>query len=630
MKNEDLLSGLNDTFGNYRAEWLKDRIFNLFTYPSFFRDFQCARPQIIEGGRGTGKTTILRGLSYEGQYALRNNNISNFLETSYIGIYYRVSTNHVRSFEGMGLSRDHWNRLFGHYFNLLVCRELSLFLIWYNEKSKDKCELSLNTSRNIARALKIKGEINTFDDFLKVTDSGMWDFQSDINNLRSQDLPHVSMLGDPIELYCEEIQKLIPFRRKNIFLLIDEYENFSDDQQQLINTLIKHSSKGFLFKIGVRELGWRIRYTLNEKEQLNDPADYIIVNIEKIFSQNESVFSDFAKAVCQKRIGEIIHGDASASEYDIENAFGNLSIEDEAVLLGVKDHEYIEEFRKELLGYPNNSIDISPLYQFFLVFWARTHNKSIDNMIDLLIADKRKMDIKYENYKYEMLFKIKKGRGSSGIRKYYSGWPTYIKLANGNIRYLMELVYRAYEKQILDSDARDIENISNVNQTLAAQELGVKNLIQLEGLAKNGPSILRLVLALGRLFQVMAKSENSGAPEKVQFTIQNDEIADGECESLLTSAVMNLALIRSSGNKLSEVTQTRDFDYMLHPIFAPCFEISHRKKRKITLSQHEVLGLTKSTKMTLGSILEKTKVLDRKSIEVPSQLTLFEEYIDEV
>ncbi|WP_442757035.1 ORC-CDC6 family AAA ATPase [Prevotella intermedia] len=27
------------------------------------------------------------------------------------------------------------------------------------------------------------------------------------------------------------------------------------------------------------------------------------------------------------------------------------------------------------------------------------------------------------------------------MQKYYAGWSTFVKLANGNIRYLMELIY---------------------------------------------------------------------------------------------------------------------------------------------------------------------------------------------
>ncbi len=70
MTPEEQLSQL---FGGYRAEWLKEQVFELFTEPSYFPELKTPRPCILIGGRGTGKTTVLRGLSYEGQFALSGN-----------------------------------------------------------------------------------------------------------------------------------------------------------------------------------------------------------------------------------------------------------------------------------------------------------------------------------------------------------------------------------------------------------------------------------------------------------------------------------------------------------------------------------------------------------------------------
>jgi hypothetical protein len=61
---------LSHLFGSYKAEWLKEQLFDLFTEPTYFPELQTARPCILVGGRGTGKTTVLRSLSYDGQFAL--------------------------------------------------------------------------------------------------------------------------------------------------------------------------------------------------------------------------------------------------------------------------------------------------------------------------------------------------------------------------------------------------------------------------------------------------------------------------------------------------------------------------------------------------------------------------------
>jgi len=100
-------------------------------------------------------------------------------------------------------------------------------------------------------------------------------FESFLNNLSEDNIPPLSMQGAPIDELIGELKQLPQFKSKHFFFLIDEYENFTDEQQVVLNTLIKHSGSNYSFKIGVRELGWRMRATLNPNEHLNSPADYV-------------------------------------------------------------------------------------------------------------------------------------------------------------------------------------------------------------------------------------------------------------------------------------------------------------------------------------------------------------------
>lgn len=64
---------LSKMLGLYKAEWLDEKLFELFNEPAYFKELETKRPCVLIGGRGTGKTTVLRGLSYEGQFAFANN-----------------------------------------------------------------------------------------------------------------------------------------------------------------------------------------------------------------------------------------------------------------------------------------------------------------------------------------------------------------------------------------------------------------------------------------------------------------------------------------------------------------------------------------------------------------------------
>lgn len=623
MKNKDVLKKLNNLFGSYRAEWLKNKIFEFFAEPSYFSALQDSRPFVLEGGRGTGKTTVLRGLSYHGQFALHHDDIVSFDKNDYIGIYHRVNTNHVRAFIGGGLPTETWIKVFAHYFNLVISREILFFLKWHRSLRITDKELSKPACNLILKSICIEKSCSNQDELLELLNIELVDFQARINNLTLQNLPKLSLAGDPIKIITESTISLEQFKEKIFYIILDEYENFEDYQQQVVNTYIKHNTEYYTFKVGVRELGWRIKHTLNLDELLHDPSDYVLFSIEQ--KMNEIHFSKFAKNVCEQRIKQLFPSDDSNFDFQIENSLGNISIEEEALLLDVENTKHFKNINQVSGKYIESISHLSSLYQFFIAYWAEWHNTTIEHAIDDYIANTKSWDTRYYNYNYEMLFKIRKGRGKSGIQKYYCGWDTYIKLAKGNIRYLMELVYRSFEKH-LENDGELNSRIDFKLQTLAAQEVGQKNLTELEGLWKNGAKLTKLLLGFGRIFQVLSSEEGNSAPEKNQFSIENSEGISVECQEILSAAVMNLALVRSPGNKLTETSHTRDYLYTIHPIYSAFFVFSYRRKRKIIVRQEDIINIIEKPKGTITKILKKCDIVQDVSENLPIQLEIFGDY----
>lgn len=621
MKNKDLLKQLNQLFGSYRAEWLKGRVFDYFTEPSYFVELKDNRPCVLQGGRGTGKTTVLKGLSYQGQYALQNDSIDEFDNLDFIGIYHRVNTNHVRAFKDGGLELNVWQKIFGHYFNLIICREILQFMDWHKQQCPNDVELSATACHIIAQSLRFTNDCRSFSELLEGIEEKMYEFQSQINNIADGEIPALSMSGDPMKILTEKAVSLPQFSNKMFYLLIDEYENLEDYQQMVVNTLIKHNSEDYTFKIGVRELGWRIKQTLNPQESLIDPADYVLFDITKKLTE-ESRFEDFAKEVCQKRIQELIDEDKKG-EFTIEKSLQGISIEEEAMLLRVNESKLMKGY----LSLSNEMLiqieDLTPLNKFYFAHWAQSHDISLEEMVNRYIKNPTKSKSDYSNYKYSMLFKIRKGRGMVGIQKYYAGWQIFVLLSHGNIRYLMELVYRTYEKHI--SEENDLLSpISPSNQTIAAQEIGLKNLMELEGLSNNGAQLTKLLLGFGKIFNVLACSDSKIRPEVNQFCIKG--VQKSERLPIITDAVMNLALIRIPGNKLNDEANTRETMYMLHPIYAPYFVYSHRKKRKLDVTEQELMEIIQNKKETIKGILSRCDVSEQDYKNLPEQLSLFENY----
>jgi hypothetical protein len=152
---ESLQEQLSQLFGSYKAEWLKEQLFDLFTEPAYFPELATRRSCVLIGGRGTGKTTVLRGLSYQGQFALANREPESVPKWQWYGLYYRVNTNHVTAFDGPELRADQWVPLFSHYFNLLLCDLLLEFLEWYEFRLGEPLMISCQECERLAVSLHL-------------------------------------------------------------------------------------------------------------------------------------------------------------------------------------------------------------------------------------------------------------------------------------------------------------------------------------------------------------------------------------------------------------------------------------------------------------------------------------------
>jgi len=629
MSNEDarrneIHKALAELFAGYRAEWLADKIFRLFTEPAYFPQLVTRDPCFLVGGRGTGKTTALRSLSYEGLSALKTPTMTDVRAWPFFGMYYRVNTNRVSAFSGPELLEGRWAQLFAHYVNLEFCDLVLRFLEWFAAQVPQAQRLSTESLQRVALAFQI-GDVTNHGDLAKALELARISFEAAVNNVGDTGkMPPLSMQGAPIDQLMKEVKALPQFLDKSFFFLVDEYENLDRLQQRVVNTLIKHCGELYTFKIGVREFGFRDRSTVRPAEQLMHPADYKLIDIaDELVDHGQ--FGEFAAGVCNLRLKEAF-GDAVDTP-DVRALLPELDPEQEAILLGVEPlvAETKGRLREELSGAQLQWVEErTPLELYILKLRAEAEKIDVAAKASEAFKSGNRWREQYDNFKTSYLFTIR--RRKRGIRKHYCGWSVFCLLAAGNMRFLLELVDEALTRQLADK-GEPYFPVTPANQTKAAQETGNKNLRELEGLALSGAKLTRLLLGLGRVFQVMAEDPVGHTPEANQFHLAPP--ADGAdvhswVEELLTEGIMHLALLRYRGNKLQEDSDIRQWDYTVHPIFAPFFGFSHRRKRKIELSDQELLGLVEKPTEAIKAVLtEQHRTFED---ELPEQLQLFAGY----
>lgn len=561
-------------------------------------------PIFIEGARGSGKTMILKHLSYFCQRDEYNRDelLQMFAEHGSLGIYYRFKNDFGKLLAALNCSWTIREEIFEEYFQLYYSRELILIFHDLFNVSAISCADAIICDLN-----KIfSSQCDSFDGFLIYINNRIEKLDSLIRKLKyirsiSDEVSAVVSGMSLITKIFEVMRYHIPeWNNITLLILVDEYENISAFQKR-VNTYVKQTDAetGITYRIGMRPEGIVTYSTFVGGEQLQVGRDFLSMQLRVT---NPKKFQRFLKIVAEKRLEktpffaannltkiEKILGMREDWVNEAQQAIKNRpSIVFECLDYSVSD-QYTQETLQKYLSFPSN-----PLIEMQNVLWINrgktveeTHaamtaylNAKHEKKIKQLEGAGRKYYLDFDmKYKYSLLFAL---LSKCGIKKKYYSFTTFSYLSCGSVNDFLSLCRNTFME--MDQKSYDTllkgKSIPAEIQDRGARDAASEQLDKIRLCEDSGTEMYTFVMNIGEVFSLYHRNTTIHFPETNQFAFENE--AEVEGRDLLKrnlKYMLKWGVIEKKHNKQRiSIGRRKGNLYYLNRLLAPIFGISYRTR----------------------------------------------------
>jgi hypothetical protein len=279
-------------------------------------------PMFILGGKGSGKTHLMRYFSYPLQKIRHADSTPAGLQNDrYVGIYLRCGGLNSGRFKEKRQAEEAWEEVFAYYMDLWLSQLVVSTII---DAYAGSAELVSEQEAICGAIVKL---FNSWDEeippslehVLKKLQSLQKQVDVAVNNCAISGELQVKISATRGELVFGIPRILVerfPTLRDCIFVyLIDEFENLSESQQKYVNTLIREKQMPCSFKVGGRMYGIRTHRTYSADEENKEGSEFETVRLDAMLRASKK-YELFAKRLIVRRLSEYeyVPGDAKAQE----------------------------------------------------------------------------------------------------------------------------------------------------------------------------------------------------------------------------------------------------------------------------------------------------------------------------
>jgi hypothetical protein len=594
-------------------------------------------PKYVIGGKGCGKTHILRYFSFPLQ-KIRNSNLRELLENDrYIGLYSVFSGINSSRFTGKGIMVDQWQSIFEYYFELYICDSLltSLKEIFHTLNFTSEQE-SFFVKRAIAIFSNITDllDCSNLDNLLDYFNNLRRKIDSQILNAaftRQLNYNEVAVLFSPGDLIFG-IPKIMSeidscFKEVKFIYILDEYEKLFEWQKEFVNTLVWDKRNPVTFWIGARRHGFTTRETKSGQE-MKSGSEFADVNLDYIIRTNEDLYKNFAEKLFTNRLIKYYNNRKLNLEFDEVNKKFHEKFEkyDENKILNQireknskKEYFHIQEFRKKLESaiktkqalelkkiedidaviesIIENTAD-NPLHQKYKLFefyklWNKAKpgdavKKFLNDInreyLRFLSRKDSKFDDIQDKRKKDFIAQLAKENNIKNTE--YSGISNFIELSQGNARHFILILKRAIELATIrgEKPLEDGGRISLDSQYLAVYDTAKWFYEDIEVVGEAGK---RMYSSLKNLTDYMIQERFCDKPVETTiscFYIKADDLSL-EASNNLKLMQMHSVLIEDNDGRYDKNSGRKEKLLQLNKILAPLWSLPTVVRGSLSLNK---------------------------------------------
>jgi len=630
-----------NAFAKNRAEELGPDLWGKFIVPLFFHKLaldDVRKPLLFEGGRGCGKTTLLRYLSHRTQLSSKRK-LSGENLPKQIGLYLRADTQYLRTYWGDWQNEQQWHTVFEHSLCLMILHEmLSAFQLLASDPDRvalfpgiHALDLSLLQDFDPNAPVTLATAVQFVDQ--RQNELAMW-----LNNPETVHKPLLLPIKPLLLALIQGVRQQVPtIANVDFFVFVDEYENLRPYQMRQINTLLKHSEPPLIFHVAAKRNGMSTRATVGN-EQIQDPADFRKIDIEEHLDREFDLFA--AELFCFRLLRKGVSLKGCPVTEDLlcdEQAVGKRLEDDEyrksvkafvaSILPGLNNDEiatYVMD-DEALRGRLQKSIEDALKQSASHIAVDRFLLKDAEQAsicVPALLNQGKKAEVilnEIEAYARREPSQFTPGEWihhyfmGSLLRLYlplqrpciaYAGFNAFLRLSRGNVRHFLELCHMSM--QVLgDGRTKVVDRIEPTDQAEAARMASALFVKETQGSGDFGNRLYLVVNTLGQIFRLSQHRLAQSEPERTHFSI-TDGMPSERAEEIIRECIKWSVLFVTKETKVKDSRFVAE-EYVLNPIFAPYFGISYNKGRRLELSRQALEDILLGDRSSLDKLVRTYK-----------------------